>query len=283
MPEPSRVYLFWDNSNIYISAKMVAEQRDGFTVRGHVRIAFDNLFKLAVAGRPVAKAIAVGSIPPEQQTLWDKLKADTGVQVELYERGEATGHEQGLDQCLQVHMLRALADNDTPQIAVLLTGDGKGYDDGVGFHADLKRMSDRGWGIEVISWDLSCRGALKTWASDVGVYIKLEDYYDPVTFIEGIRRMQPLSLTHRPLASVRSVATEPVPDSAALEDARQELQKVKRKNQRAEDEGKRATEALAKRDEQIRQLEAQVRNSRNPSHVKKRIRQAKKRTRKASR
>ena len=43
-----------------------------------------------------------------------------------------SGKEQGLDQCLQVHMLRAIHDCPTPQVAVLMTGDGAGYDDGVG-------------------------------------------------------------------------------------------------------------------------------------------------------
>jgi hypothetical protein len=43
-------------------------------------------------------------------------------------------------------MLRALADASDPQIAVLLTGDGQGFEEGAGFHADLERMYQKGWG-----------------------------------------------------------------------------------------------------------------------------------------
>lgn len=197
-----KVYLFWDNSNIFISAKSVAEQRERWGAKQEVRVHFTNLFKLAIASRPVGKAIAVGSIPPEHQDLWDRMKQDTGIEPELYERGSMTRTEQGLDQCLQTHMLRAAADEQNPQIAVLLTGDGAGYDVGSGFHADLKRMHENGWGIEVLSWDLSCKPQLRDWAKKVGVYVKLEDYYDVITFLEGERGVQSVNLTHRKRANV---------------------------------------------------------------------------------
>ena len=97
-------------------------------------------------------------------------------------------------------MLRTLADSDDPSIAVLLTGDGAGYDEGAGFHADLERMARRGWGIEVLSWDMACNRRLRTWAREAGIYIPLDDYYDSVTFIEKGRRSRALSLTGRPTA-----------------------------------------------------------------------------------
>ena len=97
------------------------------------------------------------------------LELATGIKPELYERGEFSGGEQGLDQCLQVHMLRAISDNHEPQIAVLMTGDGAGYDDGVGFHADMERMHAAGWGVEVLSWQNHCRRALREWATSYGV------------------------------------------------------------------------------------------------------------------
>jgi hypothetical protein len=92
-------------------------------------------------------------------------------------------------------------------VAVLLTGDGAGYDDGVGYHADLERLERAGWGIEVISWDNACAGKLKEWAGSVGVYVKLEDYYDSVTFIEGGRTARPLSLMSRGRATSRTSAS----------------------------------------------------------------------------
>ena len=70
-------------------------------------------------------------------------------------------------------MLRAISDYPDPQIAVLMTGDGAGYDDGVGFHADMERMHAAGWGVEVVSWQRSCRRTLREWATAKGKFIPL--------------------------------------------------------------------------------------------------------------
>lgn len=148
MSSPS-VLLFIDNSNVFISGKAVADREDGLGARHDYRLEFEHLLTLALANRPLLKAFVVGSIPPEEKAIWERLEQATGVKPELYERGSVSGGEQGLDQCLQVHMLRAISDYPEPQIAVLMTGDGAGYDDGIGFHADIKRMHASGWGIEV--------------------------------------------------------------------------------------------------------------------------------------
>ena len=62
-------------------------------------------------------------------------------------------------------------------------------------------MSNAGWGIEVVSWDIACAKALKTWAGSVGTYIKLEDHYDSVTFIQDGRFAKPPNLTRRPVSA----------------------------------------------------------------------------------
>ncbi|WP_207263193.1 NYN domain-containing protein [Desulfovibrio sp. Huiquan2017] len=210
------VYLFWDNSNIFISAKHVAARQEGLNAENFVRIHFENLYRLAIANRPVAKAIAVGSIPREHEKLWQSLKRDTGIEIELYERGSISGGEQGVDQCLQTHMLRAIADEQSPQIAVLLTGDGKGYDDGVGFHADLERMHKNQWGIEVVSWELSCKRTLREWASSIGEFVRLEDYYNAVTFLEGTRYSTPLNLVRRKCAHITEIKRERAPEQELI-------------------------------------------------------------------
>ena len=203
-----RVFLFIDNSNIFISAKDEAEKREGPRARHAVRIDFENLYDLAVANRQIGSVCVVGSIPPEQQAVWDRLEAATGVKTELYERGEFTGGEQGLDQCLQVHMLRAISDHRDPQIVVLMTGDGAGYDDGVGFHADMERMHDAGWGVEVLSWRNHCRRALREWATSKGVFIPLDDHYAAITFLKGTRSRSPLDLSQRAVSSPRLSPTQ---------------------------------------------------------------------------
>ena len=200
-----KVFIFWDNSNIFIGAKDIAELREGYDARYQVRIDFGKLLSLAQGDREVELVVAVGSIPPELRHVWNRLE-DVGVTVELYERGSQSEREQAVDQALQVHMLRTAFDyNGEPGTVVMLTGDGKGFMDGVGFHADLERMQRREWNIEVLAWEQSCNRRMKEWARNIGIYIPLENFYDNVTFTEEshrvIRRSVELDLTKRPVSS----------------------------------------------------------------------------------
>ena len=180
----AKVFIYWDTSNIFISAQGAAAEREGEQVRSRMRIHFRNLLALARANRPVQHAVAVGSIPPEMRQVWNRLENE-GVTVELLERGQVQGGEQGVDQLLQTQMLRDTVDyNGDPGIAVLLTGDGSGFADGVGFHADLERMHGKGWRIEVLSWRHSCNRRMREWAENVGQFIALDDYYESITFLE---------------------------------------------------------------------------------------------------
>ena len=104
------------------------------------------------------------------------------------------GREQGVDQTLQTAMLRDSLDyNGDPGIVVMLTGDGAGFTDGVGFHADLERMHLRGWRIEVLSWRHSCNLRMREWAEENGIFVALDDFYDSVTFLEPPAAGQPIA------------------------------------------------------------------------------------------
>ncbi len=194
-----KVNIYWDNSNIFIGAKRAAQKKGEGFHQTTVRVQFDNLLAFARSGREINAAVAVGSVPPEFKAIWDRI-GELGVSVELYERGAGSNTEQGLDQSLQTHMLRAIVDESCPQVAVLLTGDAKGYGQGVGFYADFERMANKGWGVEVLSWDCQCGRDFKDWAKRVGVYIPLEDYYESITFLEGTRPSKKISLTKRSMA-----------------------------------------------------------------------------------
>ena len=187
-----RVFVYWDNSNIFIGAQDVAEEKEGPGARYRVRIHFRNMLSLAHAGRPIQHAVAVGSIPPELRHVWNRMENE-GISVHLLERGTVHGREQGVDQTLQNAMLRDGYDyNGDPGIAVLLTGDGAGFADGAGFHADLERMHSRGWNIEVISWRHSCNTRMRKWAKRNGRFVALDDFYESVTFLEPPAPGQPI-------------------------------------------------------------------------------------------
>ena len=118
------------------------------------------------------------------------------------------GGEQGVDQTLQTAMLRdGFRYNGDPGIVVMLTGDGAGYEDGVGFHPDMELMHERGWRIEVLSWRHSCNRRMREWAEENGKFIALDDFCDSATFLEppapgrliaDSRDPVPLDLTRRP-------------------------------------------------------------------------------------
>ena len=132
---------------------------------------------------------------PELRQVWNRLENED-VEVRL------------VDQLLQTFMLRDAVDyNCAPGIAVLLMGDGSGFADGVGFHADLERMHRRGWDIEVLSWRHSCNRRMREWAEQNGKFIALDDFYNSITFLEvawpgqpiaAPRYAEPLPLDSRP-------------------------------------------------------------------------------------
>ena len=205
-----KVFIYWDNSNIFYGARDEAEEREGQLARFRVRIDFKALVRLAHADRAVEKAIAVGSVPPEMKSLWNRMRGE-GVKVELFDRGAvARGEQEVPDRVLQLQMLRDFADyNGDSGTVVLLTGDGGGFYDGAGFHADVERMHRRGWRVEILSWGNSCNQRMKKWAEENGAFIALDDYYESITFLTPSSADYPaadprlsaeLDLSRRPVA-----------------------------------------------------------------------------------
>ncbi len=180
------VFVYWDNSNIFIEAQRIAEERNEHVdARYRVRVNFDNMLRLAHADRPMRKALAAGSVPPELRQLWNRMEHQ-GVQVALFNRIRSDLGEQEIpDQRLQLEMMKdALICADDPGTVVLLTGDGAGYLEGIGFQSALELMHQRGWRVEVLSWAHSCNFRMRQWAEENGVFVALDDFYDSITFLE---------------------------------------------------------------------------------------------------
>ncbi len=195
-----RVFVYWDNSNIFHEAQRLAEKyREGPDARYRVRIHFENVLRLAHAGRPLEKALATGSVPPEMQQLWNRLEG-SGIKVDLFDRGAPErGEQQVPDRRLQLRMLEdALDYNGDPGIVVLLTGDGAWYLSGAGFHATLERMHQRGWRVEILSWKHAVNPRMLKWAEENGVFVALDDFYRAITFLEPSRPGHELALARDP-------------------------------------------------------------------------------------
>ena len=169
------------------------------------------MLRLTHAGRPIERALAVGSVPPEMRQLWNRMESN-GIEVRLFDRGSRERGEQEMpDRLLQLRMLEdALDYNGEPGIVVLLTGDGAGYLEGAGFHSTLERMHRRNWRIEILSWEHACNQRMRRWAASNGAFVPLDDFYDAITFMEPsrpgfelaqARDAAPLDLSRRPMTS----------------------------------------------------------------------------------
>ena len=179
-----KVFIYWDNSNIYHEAQRLTRELDPSAGAYHrVRIHCENLYELARAERDVEMAFAAGSVPPKMQQLWNRME-NQGMKVKLYDRRAREYSEQEMpDIILQKQMLEdALDYNGVPGIVVLLTGDGAGYYEGSGFHRTLERMHKRGWQVEILSWRHACNRRMREWAEANGKFIALDDFYYSLTF-----------------------------------------------------------------------------------------------------
>ena len=176
------VLIYWDISNIDVAGREVAEELE--EDRWRFRIDLRKTLRLAHADRGLlGKPYAAGSVPPGTRGFWERLTG-LGVELDLFDRGAATGSEQEVpDVHLRERMLGDLADKE-PGVVVLLTGDGRGYNEGKGFYKNLERMHQKGWRIELLSWEHSCHKGMRGWVEENGVFVPLDDFYEAITFVE---------------------------------------------------------------------------------------------------
>ncbi len=181
------MYIFWDNSNIHISGlESVRPDLEPEAPRELFRTDFTNLFKLVCKDRIIDCAYLSGSVPPPSDSLWDYLRR-MGIKLQLLDKTANGKEQESVDMSLQTMMLRTAIDNHPSTIAVM-TGDGAGKQLGEGFLSDLKRIKEKfGWDIEVYAWEKTCSKALKAYAVDNGQFIRLEDYYNSITYVKRDR------------------------------------------------------------------------------------------------
>ena len=186
------ICIYVDNSNIYIGGQTVAKQKgeDSFAFR----IFFSSFLYLITNGTyDFDEIVWGGSIPPESDEVWKKIRSK-GIEPELIPRS-ASGENNTVDQAIQLLMYRHVRKHrKNPGTIVLCTGDGSGYYDDKGFLFDVKGFIEDGWDLILCSWDAVCHKQLKKFAEEHGHYIKLEEHYDSITFIQGGRKASLVNL-----------------------------------------------------------------------------------------
>ena len=184
------VFFYVDNSNVFHEGQRFAEARKGED-RIKFRLYFKNLMKLAAGGRTVKEVVWGGSIPPGNDDLWSYLEG-LGVKPDLIPRSNS-GENETVDHLLQLRMYRnARKYKNSPGTIVLGTGDGKGYFKEEGFLYDLEGFLESGWKIEVLSWEHSCHKELRKFAEVNGRFVKLDDYYEKISFVKDGRVVRPV-------------------------------------------------------------------------------------------
>ena len=196
------MYIFWDNSNIHISGlTQVMPNIEPQASRELYRTHFANLFKLIKNDRNVDRAYLSGSVPPPNDQLWNYLTR-LNIKLQLLDKPADGKEQESVDMSLQTMMLRTAIDTP-PSIMAIVTGDGAGKQLGEGFLSDIQRIKERlGWQIELYAWESSCNNRLKQYAKGNGIFTRLEDYYENITFIQQDRKgddpyyriVKPLSL-----------------------------------------------------------------------------------------
>jgi hypothetical protein len=179
------INLFWDNSNIWLVGRGVCakkERGDEFGFRIHLA----NLFNYVRGEREVTYAYVAGSVPPPSDGIWKRFR-NLRIKVEKQQRG-LDGKEVAVDEAIQLTMANRIFDVlRKTETFVLLTGDGAGYSYGRGFIAALGRAVNKGFKIEVVSWDAGVNARLRQFAKANGIYTPLEPGYNKITFLNNKR------------------------------------------------------------------------------------------------
>lgn len=146
------VFMFVDNSNIFIGAKysvaaleQAGEWDQKKTTRhlSNCRVDYGFLMSHILGGRQLgAPPLLVGSRPPLNDTIWETIKGQ-GFDVTIFDRNTAN-KEKRVDTTIAVQATACVC-KQKPAVLVIVAGDGD-YDPVVTV------ATDHGWSIEIYSW-----------------------------------------------------------------------------------------------------------------------------------
>lgn len=176
------IWIFVDDSNIWIEAMKLQSQKKGLkTSQDHrLRIDIGKLADVVAGNRRVEQGVLYGSEPPPVDTVWKKIR-EKGWRVESHRRSRITGKEKQVDTKLVAEVTRTAIttpDHERTTI-VLVTGDAD-----VIPALDEVIKEDR-WKIEVYMWRRAIAKDINKYAAahKDRVEIKhLDEYLGKVTF-----------------------------------------------------------------------------------------------------
>lgn len=184
------LYVYVDNSNIWIEGQRIQAVRTGLVANIRAALAhkvtapwtydFGRLYGLLCPpGVPVGRSILFGSRPPDNDSIWQRVR-DADFQVVTFDRSPITHKEKQVDVALSTTMMEdsftymKAADGDT---VVLAAGDGD-------FLPTISSLQDRGLRVRVVSWSHAVSRQLRDAADE---FIELDSHFDYLTWVSSVR------------------------------------------------------------------------------------------------
>ena len=172
------LHLFIDNSNVFIEGQRVA--RDAFHYDDSLvlrfRVNHGGLLDVVRQERSLKEAVLVGSRPPPNDALWERMKK-LGIELRIFDRSIWTGREKRVDAEMTNAIRDCLEDNPQPGTIALVAGDAD-------YVPTLERCIKKKWSIELFFW-AQASSELKRLP---GVkFFDLAPFFSTVTFLEKER------------------------------------------------------------------------------------------------
>jgi uncharacterized LabA/DUF88 family protein len=171
------LHLFIDNSNLFIEAQRVARSTffydDELVIR--LRISYGGLLDEIRQGRDLKETVLVGSRPPENDSLWNKLKT-LQIEPRIFDRS-FSGREKRVDAELINAMRDTLEDNPPPGTIAIVAGDQD-------YLPTIERCIKKHWNVEIYFWEQASHD-LKTLKGIT--FVNLDPSFNKITFLEKAR------------------------------------------------------------------------------------------------
>lgn len=175
------LYVYVDNSNVWIEGQRIQAVRTGLAtdIRSALKqritapwtYDFGRLYELLCpAGEPVGRSILFGSRPPENDSIWQKVR-DADFEVRTFDRSTFTNKEKQVDIALSTTMMEDSFRYMNPangDIAVLAAGDGD-------FLPTIESLQSRGLGVRIVSWSHAVSHRLRDTADE---FVELDPHFD---------------------------------------------------------------------------------------------------------
>jgi hypothetical protein len=172
----TRIYLFVDDSNIFIEGQRTASNRDpsDASARRTFRIDFGRLVEWIAEGRTVTDVYLVGSRPPAADSFW-KVLSKKGIRSQIFDR--QAGREKGVDHDLVAEMVEAsILQKKEDAVIALVAGDGD-------YRSTLDRLNKKGWQLEVYFWSSGCSPLVR----NTPWYINLDPHFREFCYFEKFK------------------------------------------------------------------------------------------------